>query len=262
MRTVRLSILMVLVVAILAACGAKETKVKNDNPGPDTTAAGDGTTTAQETQPAADPESVKSYLKEANLTNGDIYLDGSIVHVNIVGLTAEITSGFEKKFDPSTFRLHDVRFSIEELTHAQDALHDHEFYKKLNLYSSSIDVINNQVTITMPDDAADKVEEIEKVVNKDLIDYDFVALGEPHIVGSIAEVDAKSKRILVHEDGEENPNLWFSFNEYSKLTREDGGNLSFSEFKKGQRVKAWTTGMIQDSFPAQGTARKVILLAE
>jgi len=262
MRTVRLAFLLVLVVVMLAACGAKETKVEGGKAEPDTNVTGDGSNTAPLEQAAADPDLIKSYLKESSLTHGDIYLDGSIVHVNIVGLTPEVTSAFEKRFVPSTFRLHNVRFSIDELSQAQDKLHEQDLYKKLNLYSSGVDVINNRVTISMPDDAADKVEEIEKVVNKELISYEFVALGNPHIIGSIAEVDAAGKRILVHEDGEENPNLWFSFNEFSKLSREDGSNLSFDDFKKGQRIKGWTTGMVMDSFPAQGTARKMILLAE
>jgi len=250
----------------ITACGAKEQLKDSGSVQLATSSTGTAKPTDGESPVAelrtADPDSINAFLREEKLKNGDIYLEGSVVHVNIVDLTPKITAAFEAAFTPSSYRLHNVRYSIEELREAQDTLRKNELYTKLNLYGSSLDVINNQITITLPDDAADKIDEIETIVDKKFLTYDFVPLGEPQVVGKIAQIDSEQKRILVHEDGQEKPNMWFSFNSFSNLSGEDGQSITFTDFKLEQRLKAWTTGLVAESFPSQATARKIVLLNE
>jgi len=248
----------------VTACGAKG-QLKDSGPGQlassstGTTSPTNGEIPAAELR-TADPDSINAFLQEEKLKNGDIYLEESVVHVNIVDLTPKITAAFEATFTPSSYRLHNVRYSIEQLREAQDALRENELYTKLNLYGSSLDVINNQIKLTLPDDAADKIDEIETIVDKKFLTYDFVPLEEPQVVGKIVQIDGEQKRVLVHEDGQEKPNIWFSFNSFSNLSGEDGQSITFTDFKLEQRVQAWTTGMVLESFPSQATARKIVLL--
>ncbi|UQZ36587.1 hypothetical protein C2I18_25445 [Paenibacillus sp. PK3_47] len=62
-------------------------------------------------QSAAVPEDIMTFLSEGNIPNGDIYLDGSTVHVNIVGLNAEIERSFADRFAAGSYVLHDVNFT-------------------------------------------------------------------------------------------------------------------------------------------------------
>jgi len=250
----------------VTACGAKG-QLKDSGQG-QLASSSTGTTSPTDLEsPAAelrtaDPDSMNAFLREEKFKNGDIYLEGSVVHVNIVDLTPKIAAAFEATFIPSSYRLHNVRYSIEQLREAQDTLRENELYTKLNLYSSGLDVINNQIKITLPDDAADKIDEIEKIVDKKLVTYDFVPLGDPQVVGKIVQIDGEQKRILVHEDGQEKPNIWFSFNSFSSLSSEEGQSITFTDFKLEQRVQAWTTGMVLESFPSQAMARKIVLVNE
>ncbi|ANE48427.1 hypothetical protein SY83_21490 [Paenibacillus swuensis] len=210
----------------------------------------------------ADPESIRAYLKHQEIANGDIYLKDGLLHINIVNLTPELEQQLAEEFKPETYRLVSVAFSIQQLEEAQQQLADNDFHHKLNVYGSSIDVINNRVEIIMPDDNEDIKSEIEAVLDPKLIRYSVQTLGEPHSVGTISKVDVDAKRILILEYGQKEPSIFYSFNDFSKIINLDGADTDFNIFSKGQPVKVWSTGMVAESFPAQGTARRVALITQ
>ncbi|REE69641.1 hypothetical protein A8990_13238 [Paenibacillus taihuensis] len=95
-----------------------------------------------------------------------------------------------------------VTHSIEEMEAAQDKLFNQGLLSSLNLYSTSIDVINNKIVFSMPDSSeAEAKPEIEKLIDPSLIVYDIQKLSEkPDVVGSIAKIDNESHRILAGGD--------------------------------------------------------------
>ncbi|MFC4099279.1 DUF3221 domain-containing protein [Paenibacillus xanthanilyticus] len=266
MRIVRACAAVLLAGVLLAGCGAKsstggETSVEGDKPGQSTSGSAGGQTQAPSPVPA-DPEKVQSFLAETSFKNGDIYLDGGKVHINVVGLDEDIERQFAVRFTSGSYALHDVDFSIGQLEEAQQKLHDADPDNELGIYGTSIDIIGNRLDITLPEEAADSVARIEKIVGKEIADIQVAPLGEPEIKATIAEVDAKGSRILVQEQGSAEPNYWFSFEERSVLVDEQGAAVRFDALQIGQSVHIWTTGMIQDSFPAQGVIRRIAIVPE
>jgi hypothetical protein len=245
----------VLLLIALTACGAKPQA--SEQPAP--------RASGQHRPPtelsAASPQSVRAFLSQQQIANGDIYLDKGQLVINVVDLTPEIERRFANEFKPDTYRLANVRFTIEELTQAQQKLIDNDSYRKLNLYSSMVDVIANKVQIVLPDSSAEHTAKIESMINRDIIEFIIEPLGEPSTVGTIVEVDQTARRILILEDGKEQPSIWYGFNDFSEMVDEDGETAGFEDFTKDQRVKVWSTGLIAESFPAQGTARKVELIS-
>lgn len=210
---------------------------------------------------SSDPGEIKTFLSTQKIPNGDIYLQDNKVHINIVGLNSEIEKTFAKEFAEGTYELHNVKYTMQELLTAQELLHEQGLYQKLNLYGSSVDTIGNKVSITIPDDYAEAAKlEIEKWIDPDMLTYDISELGEPHVVGQIVEIDTeKAKRILILEPGNENPSYWFSINVKSEMVNEAGESITFSNLKVGQQVKLWSTGMVEESFPAHASVRKLEL---
>ncbi|MFD2611593.1 DUF3221 domain-containing protein [Paenibacillus gansuensis] len=139
-------------------------------------------------------------------------------------------------------------------------LADHELYRKVNIYSSSIDVIHNRVIITMPDSDKGSIGAIEAVVDKAMLIYEFEPLGEPDTIGQVTEIDTKAQRILVSVNGK--PSMWYSFSPFSEIMRESGEASSFSDFKVGQTVHGWSAGMVMTSLPSQATARQIKIMGE
>jgi hypothetical protein len=254
-RYVRLLIFVLLLLGI-TACGAKP-QASEHQPAP--RASGQHRLLSELS--AASPQSVRAFLSQQRIANGDIYLNKGQLVINVVDLTPEIEQRFADEFKPDTYRLANVRFTIEELMQAQQKLIDNDSYRKLNLYSSMVDVIANKVQVVLPDSSEEHIAKIESMINRDMIEFIIEALGEPSTVGRIVEVDQTARRILILEDGEEQPSIWYGFNDFSEIVGEDGEAAGFEDFSKDQRVKVWSTGLIAQSFPAQGTARKVEVIS-
>ncbi|MNO33019.1 hypothetical protein D3C76_230250 [compost metagenome] len=212
---------------------------------------------------SSDPDAVKAFLSTQKIPNGDIYLQDNKIHINIVGLNSQIEQRFAQTFAAGTYELHEVKYTMQELLAAQELLHEHELYQKLNLYGSGVDTIGNRVTITIPSDYAETAKrEIEKWMDLNLLTYDISELGDPHVVGQIVVIDThQAKRILILEPGNEEPSYWFSFNEKSEMFNETGEAIHFKDLKVGQQVKLWNTGMVAESFPAQASVRRMELAA-
>lgn len=204
------------------------------------------------------PEQIKQFLAEERIPNGDIYLQDGLVHVNVAGLNKEIEGKFAQHFAGAGYKLHDVAYTIEELLEAQNTLEQEDLYRKLNLYSSGVDVIANRLNVELPEESARGVKEaLEKAVDPGILHLKVRKLGEPEITGAIERVDAERKRILILEPGEEQPTYWFSINEASKLVDENGKPVSFGSLRAGMEVRIWSTGAIMESLPAQGSIRRL-----
>lgn len=250
-------------VVILFISGCSEDQQSNKEPAP--AAAITATPDILPTASAGieEPEAIKAFLSAQKIPNGDIYLQDNKVHINIVGLNSQIEQRFAQIFAVGTYELHDVKYSMQELLAAQELLHKKEFYQKLNLYGSGVDTIGNKVTITIPSDYAETaILEIEKWIDPNMLTYDISELGVPHVVGQIVDIDTKQKkRILILEPGMEDPSYWFSFNQKSTMFNEAGESISFKDLKVGQQVELWSTGMVEESFPALASVRRLELTA-
>lgn len=204
------------------------------------------------------PQQIKQFLTDERIPNGDIYLQDGFVHVNIAGLNEEVEGKFAERFAGAAYKLHDVAYTIEELLEAQQKLEQHDLYRKLNLYSSGVDVIANRLNVEIPEESAGGVKEaLDKAVDPGILHLKVRKLGEPEITGAIERVDAERKRILILEPGQEQPTYWFSLNEASKLVDENGEAVSFSSLRAGMEVRIWSTGAIMESLPAQGSIRRL-----
>lgn len=259
---------------ILFISGCSEDQQSNKEPAPaaaitatpdilPTASAGIEEPEAEKVLYSSDPEAVKAFLSAQKIPNGDIYLQDNKVHINIVGLNSQIEQRFAQTFAAGTYDLHDVKYSMQELLAAQELLHKQELYQKLNLYGSGVDTIGNKVTITIPSDYAETaILEIEKWIDPNMLTYDISELGEPHVVGEIVDIDPEQKkRILILEPGMEDPSYWFSFNHKSTMFNEAGESISFKDLKVGQQVELWSTGMVEESFPALASVRRLELAA-
>ncbi|WP_187355218.1 DUF3221 domain-containing protein [Paenibacillus tengchongensis] len=214
----------------------------------------------------ATPEDVIAYLQAQKLRNGDIYLENAKVHINIVGLTPEIMSGFAAKYTGDTYELHNVEFTAAELIAVQQELADSGLMARLKLYGSTVDIIRNRLVIDLPDDALEAAEaEIGEHLGSDMLLFAPTALGEPHVTGTIVEIASGSReqaQILIQEPGQPEPTYWFSFDEYSKIYEADGRETGAGGIRQGQQVKIWSTGTINSSLPAQGTVRRLELVEQ
>lgn len=244
-------------IALVAACGNKPTAEPLQEEPASVQAAGAVSGAMLE------PGIAREFLARENIPNGDIYLgEGGLLHVNIVELDDAVRKRFEEAFPGAAYRLVDVAHTHMELEAAQAALTEHGLYRKLNLYSSSIDVIGNHLEITMPDSSDGAQAEIERHIDPDLIAYHLEPLGEPQIVGTVHEIDAAQERLLILEQDEEHPTYWVSFYEYSVVSANAGEPVTFADYRIGQQVRVWTTGMVLESMPAQATIRKLELVSE
>lgn len=265
-------IVIAVVILFISGCSEDQQSYKEPAPAAAITANPDilATASAEIEDPEAekvlyssDPEAVKAFLSAQKIPNGDIYLQDNKVHINIVGLSKQIEHRFAQTFAAGTYELHDVKYSMQELLAAQELLHKQELYQKLNLYGSGVDTIGNKVTITIPSDYAEPaILEIEKWIDPDMLTYDISELGEPHVIGQIVQIDTKqAKRILILEPGMEDPSYWFSINQKSTMFNEAGESISFKDLKVGQQVELWSTGTVNESFPALASVRRLELTA-
>ncbi|WP_157890050.1 DUF3221 domain-containing protein [Paenibacillus sp. DMB5] len=213
-------------------------------------------------QIAADPEKVQLFLTEESIINGDIYLEDNLVHINIVGLDSGLEQRFAEKFTSGSYILHDVKYSAGELEAAQKLLADKDLHNQLNLYGSWIDVKQNKLGITVPDDYLEAAEQtLNKLIDPGMLRFEVQELGEPSVTGTIVEVKSGTVgSILILEPGKEDPTYWFSFNDRSELYDADGQKIESTGLKKGQQVHIWGTGTVLDSLPAQATVRRIELM--
>ncbi|AIQ47052.1 hypothetical protein R70723_15050 [Paenibacillus sp. FSL R7-0273] len=211
---------------------------------------------------AADPEKIQHFLADESILNGDIYLEDNKVHVNIVGLNSGLEDRFAGEFTKDSYSLHDVKYSAGELEAAQQLLADKDMHKQLNLYGSWIDVKQNKLGITVPDDYLKNAEEtLNQLIDPGMLRFEVQELGEPSVTGTIVEMKSGPvDSILILEPGKENPTYWFSFNDRSELYDAAGQRIEFSGLKKGQQVHIWGTGTVLESLPAQATVRRIELL--
>lgn len=211
----------------------------------------------------AEPAEARQFLAEHGIASGDIFLQDGKVYLNIVGLNDSTKRLLADHYLAGTYRTVNVAHSIEELQAAQEKLTS-DVFTQLNLYSSGIDVIRNKITIEMPEESAAQAKQaIEKLIDPDLIIYDIQPLADKDAyVGKIVKLDSGQQRILLLVDGEKEPSIYFRISDRSIVANVAGDKIAFADLKKGQRVRAWAAGGIDDSMPAQAGARKVELLAE
>jgi eight-cysteine-cluster-containing protein len=90
--------------------------------------------------------------------------------------------------------------------------------------------------------------------------------GVPYITGNIYELS--EQRILIAEgvDDEDEHGImftgkaiWLFITEETEILNNKGENISLGELKINQRATAWTTGMIAESYPEQGTAKAIMV---
>ncbi len=91
-------------------------------------------------------------------------------------------------------------------------------------------------------------------------------LGEPYVVGSI--YDITENRVLIAEGWDEDDDIgifvtgnaiWLTIDEETKIMDNEGRFMMFEDLEVGKNVRAWTTGMILESYPAQGTAFVIMI---
>ncbi len=89
--------------------------------------------------------------------------------------------------------------------------------------------------------------------------------GEPFVTGKITEVDTETNRILVINEREKNGNTddpvayWVGLTKDGKVHSEGReASASFDQSLLGSEVKIWITGMVDQSYPAQVAAMKVV----
>ncbi len=113
----------------------------------------------------------------------------------------------------------------------------------------------------------------QRPVNEDVTDRDMIKierLGEAYVTGTI--YDIVDDRILIAEGVKDEDDfgimfegeaIWLSLNEETKIINQEGDLLYNNEkIVIGKSVKAWTTGVILESYPAQGTAHVIMIIEE
>ncbi|SDW21410.1 DUF3221 domain-containing protein [Paenibacillus sp. CF384] len=261
----RMTITVLLAVLLLTGCGPRMEPSDNVQGGNDNNIVqvtdnevkGSGTI-----DPVSEPGEVRGFLQDHQIANGDIYLKDGLLYINLVKPTENGEKLLADRYKSGTYKTVRVTHSIEELQAAQDKLGDQDLFSRLNLYSTSIDVIKNKITISMPDSSeAEAKPEIEKLIDPNLIEYDIQKLSEtPDVVGTISKIDNESHRILVLEEGKTEPSYWFSFNDHSEMVDSTGGSVTFDDLKEKGKVRVWINGAVMDSFPGQAGTRRLELV--
>ncbi|WP_308639795.1 DUF3221 domain-containing protein [Paenibacillus silvisoli] len=253
--------------ALMIGCGVKKEVGEEDN----RTLKNAGSTPVVATEPnlsgfgtvnaVSEPGGVRGFLNDQHILHGDIYLKDDKVFINIVGLNDNVRKLLAEQYAPDSYQLVNVSHSIEELEEAQKKLSESDLYRTQNLYGSGIDVIKNKIVITMPSASeAEAKPVIGKLIDPDLISYDIQAISEkPEYEGTIVSIDTTNHHILILEDGQEEPSIYFGFNEHSEIVDAQGSPIAFDDLMEQQKVRVWSAGMINESFPAQGTARRLEL---
>jgi eight-cysteine-cluster-containing protein len=94
-------------------------------------------------------------------------------------------------------------------------------------------------------------------------------LGAAYITGNIYDISEEG--ILVAEGVEDEDDygimftgkaIWLSINAETRIINDKEEDVLFDELMLGQRVTAWTTGLIAESYPEQGTAKLIMIEKE
>jgi len=85
--------------------------------------------------------------------------------------------------------------------------------------------------------------------------------------GVVVGKDEQGRRLLVTQAVNSGGNnavraIWFTISDKTQLTDSRNNALSFHQIEVGHRVEAWYTGAIDESFPEQAGASKIVLLPE
>jgi hypothetical protein len=211
----------------------------------------------------SDPGELRLFLQENKIPNGDFYLkDGKFV-INLVngnGENKQLIRGHSEL--PNELQFEEVQFTHDQLENAQKLLIEEEFHQVLNIYSSSIDVMNNKLIISLPSSSEDKISIIEEVINPELIDFQIQSLGEADILGKVIKINLDNESILIESQPDKEFQIWFSFDNHSVITNKNNEEVLFDDLKVGDLVEGWHTGNVLHSNPQQTTARKVVLLKD
>ena len=84
--------------------------------------------------------------------------------------------------------------------------------------------------------------------------------GEPYITGTISSVSERG--VMVEEkpnDRSGSAKAMLRITDETQIVSAGGARKSRSDLRSGQRVSAWTTGQIMESYPVQATARKIVI---
>ncbi len=95
---------------------------------------------------------------------------------------------------------------------------------------------------------------------------------KPHITGYILNITHEAQSLLVAEglateeytgdiEELEGNAIYLMVGEETKIMKEDT-EISLEDLKVGEKVEAWTTGIILESYPARGKASKIIVIEE
>ena len=85
--------------------------------------------------------------------------------------------------------------------------------------------------------------------------------------GVVTDIDEQGRNLLVTQVTDSGGNsavraVRFAVTEKTALTDSQGNELAFDRIRVGDRVEAWHTGPLRESFPEQGEASKIVLLPE
>ncbi len=73
-------------------------------------------------------------------------------------------------------------------------------------------------------------------------------------------------RVLVAEDGSgkdlEGDAIWVTVEDETDILDYEENSVQFEDLRTGMKVEVWTEGVVLESYPAQGTARKIVVLEE
>lgn len=258
-----IGLLMVMLVTLLiAGCAGGPDSGKGNEAGAGSSQVSSkaGSTSPAEPVEAANPYNIRSFLDDLEKENGDIYLGEDTLHVNIVNLDEAAEQSFAQRFTAGSYVLHDVKYSIQELNEAMDRLADQQMMKKLDIYSATLDVINNCIEISLPEEAGTApLEELYAVMEPEMLKITVKELGSPEVTGEIVAIEDKNGSILIQEPDKEIPTYWFSFNTASRIVNNAGEPLAAADLEIGDSVRLWSTGSIMESLPAQATVRRLEL---
>lgn len=115
-------------------------------------------------------------------------------------------------------------------------------------------IVNNNAENTSEDGQNDGT-------NEDMMDEEPIL----HIDnGFLIQKDENSERWLITQYREDGSIIatWFSLTEDTQLETSDGEPLTFGDLKVGQQVKAWYKGALNESYPEQAQAAKLVLLEQ
>ena len=84
--------------------------------------------------------------------------------------------------------------------------------------------------------------------------------GDPYIRGTITSVSDRG--VMVEEkpnDRSGSAKAMLRINDDTQIVSASGAPKTRADLRSGQRVSAWTTGQIMESYPVQATARKIVI---